>query len=137
MLRFGLLMICLIALPRSFGVGQPDEPRVCFTADAELAGRIRTFKSNGPQCLPGQFGCGSRGGPGYRSYVTGDCVGWDTLIKDCGPAPHRDCFAECLAPAGTCTLPQSLIDELVSNARPRRTPDDLEQKPERRRADAQ
>jgi hypothetical protein len=32
-------------------------------------------------------GCGCRGGPGWRSKRTGQCVGWDDLTRECGNPP--------------------------------------------------
>lgn len=36
-------------------------------------------------------GCGCRGGPGWRSHRTGQCVGWAQLTRECGnpPSPAR------------------------------------------------
>ena len=36
-------------------------------------------------------GCGCRGGPGWRSKRTGQCVGWENLARECGnpPSPKR------------------------------------------------
>jgi hypothetical protein len=40
-----------------------------------------------PTCCTG---CGCRGGPGWRSKRTGQCVGWDDLTRECGNPPNSD-----------------------------------------------
>ena len=35
-------------------------------------------------------GCGCRGGPGWRSKRTGQCVGWKNLYSECGNPPSPD-----------------------------------------------
>jgi len=48
------------------------------------------------QCgeLPPCKGCGCRGGPGYRSKATGQCVGYRTLEAKCGNPPTLRCRFE-------------------------------------------
>jgi len=48
------------------------------------------------QCveLPPCKGCGCRGGPGYRSNATGQCVGYKTLEAKCGNPPTLRCRFE-------------------------------------------
>lgn len=43
---------------------------------------------------PACKGCGCKGGPGYRSMVTGKCVGFKQLKKACGNPPTLRCVFE-------------------------------------------
>lgn len=40
--------------------------------------------------------CGTRGGPGYRNQA-GNCVGWESLARQCGKPPTTRCTAEDVA----------------------------------------
>ncbi len=39
-------------------------------------------------------GCGCKGGPGYRSHATGQCVGYQALAAECGDPPTSRCTFE-------------------------------------------
>jgi hypothetical protein len=58
-------------------------------------GFVRSLrKSKGKEnCVPLQdrcTGCGCKGGPGYRSLRTGECVGYKLLASECGNPPAAD-----------------------------------------------
>lgn len=125
-----LILISGWAFPQ-YVSAQDEDGRICFTADRQLAEQISAYKATQPKCGVGHHGCGTRGGPGYRNYTSGECVSWAGLNDDCGVPPHNDCYAECEPALDICTLPQAFVDALTSSETPNRTPDNLEQKPER------
>jgi hypothetical protein len=45
---------------------------------------------------PAQAKCGTRGGPGYRNQA-GNCVGWESLARQCGKPPTTRCIPEDVA----------------------------------------
>jgi hypothetical protein len=58
------------------------------------AGKKPTVKKKACVDFPRCQGCGCKGGPGYRSNSTGECVGYKTLVSECGPYPHASCTFE-------------------------------------------
>ena len=52
-----------------------------------LAGKTRKKKSGSCEVGGKCEGCGCKGGPGYRSKTSGECVGFKQLISECGNPP--------------------------------------------------
>lgn len=71
MLRFAIA--CLAGLPLALAMPAPPPPAAASVTVAFCQG------------------CGCRGGPGWRSHRTGQCVGWAQLTRECGnpPSPSR------------------------------------------------
>ena len=55
---------------------------------AEFAKKLAEARK-GQDCQVKCEGCGCKGGPGYRSLRTMQCVGYKNLVAECGPPPHE------------------------------------------------
>lgn len=71
--RFVCACLCVLAL----GMAAPPSPPQPVASSALMLAFCQ--------------GCGCRGGSGWRSHRTGQCVGWARLARECGdpPSPTR------------------------------------------------
>ncbi len=76
----------------------------CVQASPEFAKKLAEARK-GQDCQVKCEGCGCKGGPGYRSLRTMQCVGYKNLVAECGPPPHERCQRECTPVVAGCERP--------------------------------
>lgn len=76
-------------------IEREDAERLCPLVSKQLAAKAAEAVKTMSHCEVYCSGCGCKGGPGYRSKLTGRCVGWADIVSVCGQPPHARCTREC------------------------------------------